>query len=268
MISIVTSVLNGIATLPRCITSVAKQTIPCEHIIVDAGSTDGSRQLVLDSNNSRIQLVDAPGTNISEAFNLGIQKSCGDFIGILNADDWYEPDAVERSIQGLYDDPDAGFSFGSVVVHMGDYKLLYQPKMITGDLRDHGVRQMMFNHISSFVRRTVYEHYGMYNPSYSVAMDYDFYARIISAGVRGVYVPGILGHVTGGGKSSDLLDRAKDYLRISSRYHGVFTTLLMVAKFTLKSWFFSNIIANSHTRAIFNPLLRGRIRIHDNFESS
>jgi len=230
-VTIVTSVLNGAKTLSRCLESVAHQTYPCEHIVVDGGSTDGTLEMVRSFGAPHLRLVEAPGAGISRAFNLGIQQATGDFIGILNADDWYEPDAMERSVAGLARNPQAGFSYGAVVVHERDYRVLAQPlaerRLCTRD----ALVQMPFPHISSLVRHSVYQEHGLFDEAYQVAMDLDFYSRILTRGVKGVFIPGIIGHVMGGGSSSNLPRRWREYWRISSERIGVPLATYHVARF-------------------------------------
>lgn len=217
-VTIITSVLNGDSTIERCIESVANQTYSCEHIIVDAGSTDGTLEIIEKYDN--IILISAPRSSISQAFNIGIERAMGEVIGILNADDWYELDAVERSIAALNSNIDTGFSYGSVIVHDNERNTIVSP-VASAQIKQKSLRYMPFCHISSFVRRDIYKSYGMFDLNYSVAMDFDFYARIISQGVRGVPVAGIIGHVDAGGKSSVLRHRLPEYLAISSQYLGL-----------------------------------------------
>ncbi len=231
-VSIVTSVLNGAKFLPACIESVATQTIACEHILVDGGSSDGSQDVARARG---LKVIHAPASNISEAFNIGIQNCSGDVIAILNADDWLEPDAAEKSLRALQTRPQCGFSFGSIVLHFERYSLVVHPRAIAENLAQQAIRQIPFAHISSFVRRSVYAEHGMYDAQFKVAMDYDFYARITTRGVTGVYVDGILAHATSGGKSANTFVRLKDYARIFSRYHNRFSTAFQMARFAINS---------------------------------
>jgi len=240
-VTVVTSVLNGAKTLPRCLASVAQQTDPCEHIVVDGGSTDGTLEVVRSFGAPHLRLVEAPGAGISRAFNLGIQQATGDFIGILNADDWYEPDAMERSVAGLAQNPQAGFSYGAVVVHERDYRVLAQPLAESRLYTRDALVQIPFNHISSMVRRSVYEEYGLFDERYQVAMDFDFYCRILTRGVKGVFIPGIIGHVMGGGSSSNLPRRWREYWRISSERIGVPLATYHVARFASRIIFFETL---------------------------
>jgi len=220
--------------------------------VVDGGSTDGSQAIVRTLGATNLRLMEAPGTSISEAFNIGITACSGDIIGILNADDWYEIDAVERSVAALDRNPSAGFTYGEVIVHGDRYLLHYRPKVQSGDLQAAAVKQMMFNHISSFVRRSVYLEHGMYNARYRVAMDFDFYARIITRGVKGVYVPGVLGHVKAGGRSSNIWARSRDYYPITTRYIGPVRGAWNVIGFALRSIAFNMVLEHRMLHFLIN----------------
>jgi hypothetical protein len=79
----------------------------------------------------------------------------------------------------------------------------------------------------------------MYDARYRVAMDFDFYARIIVGGTKGVYVPGALGHVKAGGKSSDIRVRSLDYYPITARYVGRIRGAWSVSGFVLRSMIYN-----------------------------
>jgi glycosyltransferase involved in cell wall biosynthesis len=234
-VSIVTSVLNCAKYLPRCLESVASQKYPCEHLIVDGGSTDGSQNIARQAG---LLVIEAPGSNISEAFNIGIQNSTGKIIGILNADDWLEHDAVERSVIALQENPQAGFTYGSIVLHYPTHSIAVHPRVTVEDLAPYATKQMLFYHISSFVRRSVYTEYGFYDPKFKVAMDYYFYARITTKGVRGVYVEGIIAHALAGGVSSSTRARMQDYYQVLSHYHGKFWANYYIAIYTVNSFLY------------------------------
>lgn len=91
-ISIVTPVLNGATMLQDALVSLQHQARPFEHIVVDGGSTDGSQKLVAESGAT---LIEAPRSSLYEALNLGLERACGDIIGLLNCDDLLEPGALE-----------------------------------------------------------------------------------------------------------------------------------------------------------------------------
>ena len=107
--SIVTPVYNGEAFIARTIQSVLDQTAPpFEYNIVDGGSTDrtveicNSYQQQFAEKGIRYQVVSERDHGIYDGMNKGIRRSSGDFIGIINADDWYEKTALE-TMQRLYE---------------------------------------------------------------------------------------------------------------------------------------------------------------------
>ncbi len=252
-VSVVTSVLNGARTVRQCLESVANQTTPCEHIVVDGGSTDGTAALVRSFRNAI--LIDAPGTGISEAFNVGITRASGELLGILNADDWYETDAVAKTVQALQACPEAGFSYGNVIVHWGERQILAQP-VPPDRLRAACTRLLPFAHISSFVKREVYREHGLYDVGYRVAMDFDFYARIISGGVLGARVDGVIGHVAHGGVSSNTRRFFAEYWEISSHYLGRPRAFLLLARSISRAALYNFVNRSPLARHLMRPRLK------------
>ncbi|MEZ5996616.1 MAG: glycosyltransferase [Hyphomonadaceae bacterium] len=94
-VTIITPVLNRAGMMPAALESLAAQACPSlEHIVVDGGSTDGTQQLAADAG---AQVIEAPGTSIYEALNIGLGAASGDLVGLLNSDDVYAPAAVARA---------------------------------------------------------------------------------------------------------------------------------------------------------------------------
>ncbi len=100
LISIITPVLNGEAHLEQTIQGVLNQTYDnIEYIVVDGRSADGSLRIIQEYDDRIDYWVSEIDDGISDAFNKGIRLSRGEFIGIINADDWYESDAVETVVK-------------------------------------------------------------------------------------------------------------------------------------------------------------------------
>ena len=102
-VSIITVCFNSEKTIRRTIESVLYQTYPnIEYIIVDGKSTDGTVDIVkeyLPAFQKRLRYVSERDKGIYDAMNKGIRLSAGDVIGIINSDDFYEPDAVENIVK-------------------------------------------------------------------------------------------------------------------------------------------------------------------------
>ncbi|HPO73378.1 MAG TPA: glycosyltransferase family A protein, partial [Armatimonadota bacterium] len=95
--SVIIPAYNRARFLPECLESVLAQTFTdWECIIVDDGSTDGTRELVAEyvRRDSRFRYHWQENAGASAARNAGIERARGEWIAFLDSDDWYYPDAL------------------------------------------------------------------------------------------------------------------------------------------------------------------------------
>lgn len=97
-ITLVTSVLNGMPYLSEMLAS-APTDPRVEHIVIDAGSTDGG--LALLATDPRLRVIARPGLPLYDAWNEGVAAAQGRYIWFLNADDRLAPDALPRALEAL-----------------------------------------------------------------------------------------------------------------------------------------------------------------------
>lgn len=194
LVSIVTIVRNGYKTLPRTIDSVYSQDFPgIEHIVVDGESTDGTVQ-ILQQNQNRIALwISEADHGISDAFNKGIALSHGEIVGLLNSDDWYEPDAI-RAVVTEIQRTGADIACGRIQYWNGDNRT-YLTDSDPAKLE----RAMTVGHPTVFVRRESYRKYGLFRLDFRLAMDYEWLLRAKTAGARFVIIDRCLANMQGGG---------------------------------------------------------------------
>lgn len=98
-VSVVIPFYNGIEYLEDCVRSVQAQTLrEIELLLVDDGSTDGSGDLAdqLASEDARIRVIHQENQGLSGARNSGIDASCGDYIGFVDADDLVDAQMYEK----------------------------------------------------------------------------------------------------------------------------------------------------------------------------
>lgn len=102
-VSIITPVYNTAPWLPRCIESALGQTLSnIELILVDDGSTDGSRDLIQQAarHDNRVRAVCLPAhQGVSQARNAALDMAMGEFVFFLDSDDWIDPDHLERMLE-------------------------------------------------------------------------------------------------------------------------------------------------------------------------
>lgn len=181
LVSIITIVKNGEKYLGRTIRSVVAQTYKnIEYIVIDGKSTDGTLDIIKRNEQHISHWVSEEDKGVSDAFNKGLAAATGDLIGIINADDWYEPDALESVVKRL---EEGDVFYGNNQYWKGDQKD-YRFKA------DHHllVREMTINHPTVFVKRKMYEQLGNFNIDYKCAMDYELLLRFYTARVKFVYL--------------------------------------------------------------------------------
>ncbi len=114
LISLITVVKNGAATIEKALASVRTQTFrDFEYIVLDGISTDGTPALVRNYSDCVTFFRSAPDKGANDAFNQALGLTRGSIIGILSADDWLENGAFETIARLYREKPEAGiFSFG------------------------------------------------------------------------------------------------------------------------------------------------------------
>lgn len=199
-VSIITVCYNSNKTIRTTFDSVLHQTYPhIEYIVVDGGSTDGTVEIIKEYHplfGGRMRWVSEKDSGIYDAMNKGIRMAEGELIGIINSDDYYEPDAVECMINAMTGDK---------------YQILYGAMRTWKDGVEESIsisshrflRDRMINHPSCFVTKAVYEDFGYYDTRYSSVADYDFMLRM-SGKKEVVFKPvyGIIANFTLGGMCS------------------------------------------------------------------
>jgi glycosyltransferase involved in cell wall biosynthesis len=244
---VVTAVRNARDTLQRTIDSVQAQTYSdIEHIIVDGASVDGTLDILRRCDSIIDFWLSQPDKGISDAFNKGIALSSGEFVALVNADDWLEPDHITRSIAALTKST-KDFTFGNLIFHDKDGAPIYA---IAGDAnyRQH-LRHAMpaLNHPTIICRRTLYERNGLYDLRYRIAMDYEWLLRNHIQGADGEYIPDLTGHMGADGLSQRDIRASLAEVRQSSIAHG-YPAFLALTRFYAR-------LATARSRLILEMLL-------------
>jgi len=201
LVSVITVVRNGERHLENTIQSVLQQTYGnIEYIIVDGGSTDGTLEIIRKHDDQVAYWISEPDSGIYDAMNKGIEMSTGNIIGIINSDDWYEPDSVQAAVDCFARDPEIGLVHGDVRVWRqdGGIETIIAPRLDKYSL----YVSSPLNHASCFVSRDVYSRYGTFNAKYQIVGDYELILRLHKHRVKSFYLPRIVANVRMGGVSN------------------------------------------------------------------
>lgn len=188
-ISVIIFVLNAVDTIERTLISVIEQLVPrLELIILDAGSTDGTVEIIRRYQEHITWWRSAPDEGPTAAINEGITLSSGEVICLLPADDWLEPGALHAVIHEFDADPELDLlSCGARFVRFdvnGEMKVdaLFNTKKIL----DFTMANIVHYPLSAnrFIRRRIYKQFGGHDVSYRIGGDSDFLIRICAFGVH------------------------------------------------------------------------------------
>jgi len=198
-VSIVTIVFNGAAHIEQTMQSVLHQTYaPIEYIVIDGGSTDGTLSVIDKYRYKIAYFISEPDSGIYDAINKGISKATGSLIGLIHCGDYYELNAVSEAVAGFV-------SSGADIIY-GDINVIeeYEDKIITIFKKsDHRnlKRNMSIFHPATFVSRQCYARYGLYDPKFKSAADYDYFLKLYSSGVEFKHINKLLATFRAGGTS-------------------------------------------------------------------
>ncbi len=200
LVSIVTVVYNGAATLERTMQSVLAQNYPnIEYIVVDGGSTDGTLDLLRKYEDRLDFWVSERDKGIYDAMNKGVALCTGEWVALINADDWYEPDTVARVVEAVKRRSDINIVHGDIWIHYpnGHKKLKHAKR--NGFLLKYW--EMVLNHPSFFVRRSYYEG-RPFDATLRVSGDHKWtLAAWLHKKEQFLYLPSALANFTAGGAS-------------------------------------------------------------------
>ena len=208
-ISIITPVLNEIR-VARALDSILSQSHEhqLELIVVDGGSTDGTLEILEGYRNRISTLISEPDDGMYYAMNKGIRHATGDVVGILNSDDQYIGDSVIQDVMAAFEDKETDACYADIIKVDDDgeavsYWKADRVNWSRGRILPHWVPP----HPSFFVRRSVYERYGLFRLDIPVAADTELMLRFIyKHNIKLTYIDRALTRFNFFGRSSKFRD--------------------------------------------------------------
>lgn len=200
-LSIVTINFNNVKGLRKTLASVGEQTFrDIEHIIIDGGSTDNSVDVIkeyvakVESRESRVKSVvwsSEKDNGVYHAMNKGIKKATGDYIQILNSGDILASNDVTARMVVEVERVNE-LTNERVPILYGNMLKSYDGKtIINRDTCGNGMYtpesflyfyKGTLNHDCAYIRRDLFDKYGLYNEEMKICSDWEWYVRAIVIG--------------------------------------------------------------------------------------
>ena len=178
LISVIIPTYNYADFLPKAIESVLHQTYRnFEIIVIDDGSSDNTRSVI--TNDDCVQYYYQQNKGLAAARNAGIQRSRGEYLIFLDADDWLENDALEQNYLVIKDRPDVAFASGNHYFLRAETNQLFHVSITVNS--GHYARLLQSNyigmHAAVIFQRWVFNEFR-YNETLRSCEDYDLYLHI------------------------------------------------------------------------------------------
>ena len=184
-LSVITAVRNGRSFIESCLRCVIDQNCPLtEHVIIDGASTDGTPDVIraYAEKYGHIHWLSQPDQGQSEALNRGLQLANGDFISILNVDDYYSEGALNFAIATLEALPEPSFLVGNCTVWHNDGGVWVNRPRFSGlyDLVLPGNAHLIpVNPSQYFYHKMLHSLVGDFDIDREYTMDMDFVFRAV-----------------------------------------------------------------------------------------
>lgn len=192
--SIVIPTYNNQFFIANAIKSAVKQNYEAslyEIIVVDDGSTDDTDLVmngILEANMADIKYFKKKNGGTASARNYGVEKSSGEYIAFLDADDTYTPNKLNMSIPVLDRHDNVGIVYS-------DYIEKYPEQSVIRLKENFNIDRLFSECIistNSVVRRSALEKVGGFDETFRFVEDYDLWCRIVMSGFFALRVPEVL----------------------------------------------------------------------------
>ena len=245
-LSIITINYNHLEGLKKTFQSV-KEQIWCDYewIVIDGGSTDGSKEFIVEHQDCFAYWCSEPDGGVYNAMNKGIVRAQGEYVNFMNSGDtFFDSTSLKRVFaQPRFSD----ILYGAMLLPNGE---LDHSPMMKSDLQWFDFYEHTLPHQASFIRRDLFDRIGLYDESYRIAADWYFFAKaFVWYKVSSDFIPALLARFEGGGLSSNGDQAEVENQRFKKEVFG--TYLLAVRDRTM----YFDVIHEYHILAILHSIL-------------
>jgi len=179
-ISVIIPTYNRRNTLSRAVESVLNQIYkPIEIIVVDDGSTDGTKEMFSEMY-PLVRYIYQANSGVSSARNTGIKSASGDWIALLDSDDEWLPDKLDRQVKLLQDNAEIRFCHTNEIWIRNNVRINQKKKhqKYGGNIFNKCLDICRISPSSSLFHTSVIKDVGLFDESLDVCEDYDLWLRI------------------------------------------------------------------------------------------
>lgn len=207
-VTIITAVYNGAEHIASCIESVLNQNYSdIEYIVVDGASKDNTLEVVKKYADRITHILSEPDKGMYDAMNKGLRLATGDVIGILNSDDFYADNTIIAQVVNRFLESGADSLYADIAFVSKDNLNKIVRYYSSGSFKPWKFRfGYMPAHPSFFLKKAMYNKYGLFKTDYKLCADFDLLVRLYHTHhITSTYLPKMVVKMRMGGKSNQSL---------------------------------------------------------------
>lgn len=187
VLSIITINRNNADGLNKTMLSVLNQTVQdFEYIVIDGNSDDESIDVIknhAEKFGERLKWISEPDKGIYNAMNKGIRRASGEYVQFLNSGDCLaSPNATEKMIATLEKEGWPSILYGNMLKDMPNGQILRDRSFAGQDISFLDFYSGTLNHSPAYIKKSLFERYGMYDESLRIVSDWKWYLQAIVLG--------------------------------------------------------------------------------------
>lgn len=216
VLSIVTVCYNSATTIGRTFESVLEQDVDeMEYVVIDGESDDTTMEVIENYRKKfakkgiEMVVVSEPDGGIYDAMNKGISLSRGEIVGIINSDDYYEPQILKKVLSKFLKKSEVSIIYGfmryldrnqEIKIARNNFDYIFSSRNKIENFSGAG-------HPTCFVKKKLYDDIGVFDINFRTAADLDFLLRAAKSGIKFLAVDFIVTNFSVGGVSNSISDQ-------------------------------------------------------------
>lgn len=253
LFSIITVCYNAEDMIEQTIQSVLEQKCQdYEYIVVDGGSTDGTREILNKYENKLNKYISEPDEGIYDAMNKAARLANGRYIYYLNAGDWFYDKNVLKEVSTLIKKSKPELLLGYIKIIYQNYQVLKNTKISRMNLK----LGKMPPHQGSFFKLRTLKKLKYFDTQYHSSADFDLMAKAIKQSVSVKHVDLIIANFSAGGTSSNKDLSYKETYKLINQHFGLFWGTLFKIKKIYFEQGIKNFLIRHNLNGVYNYLAR------------
>lgn len=213
-VAIITINLNNCEGLKQTMQSVFNQTYTeQEFIIIDGGSIDGSKEYIEGNSNKLSYWISESDEGIYDAMNKGIAQAKSEYLIFLNSgDSFYDSSVIKDFVEQDFTEE---IIYANIFLENNNHIRKYPQ-----NLNFRFIFENAFCHQSVFLKRTLFENYGLFNTDFKIISDWLFYTlAIVQHNASTKYFDRIVSNFNEEGLSSANLEQGNNERKVANDLH-------------------------------------------------